>query len=36
MLIGVMNDRGLDQLVQFPTREKYTLDLILISLPGQF
>ena len=29
-----MND--LEQLVQFPTREKNTLDLILTSLPGKF
>ena len=36
MLIGIMNDRGLEQLVHFPTREKNTLDLILTSLPGQF
>ena len=36
MLIDVMNDHGLEQLVQFPTREKNTLDLILTSLPGQF
>ena len=31
-----MNDRGLEQLVHFPTQEKNTLDLLLISLPGQF
>ena len=36
MLIDVMSDHGLEQLVQFSTREKNTLDLILISLPGQF
>ena len=36
MLIDVMNDHGLEQLVNFPTREKNTLDLILTSLPGQF
>ena len=36
MLIGIMNDHGLEQLVHFPTREKNTLDLILTSLPGQF
>ena len=36
MLIGVMNDRGLEQLVQFPILEKHTLELILTSLPGQF
>ena len=33
MLIEVMNDHGLEQLVQFPIREKNTLDLILTSLP---
>ena len=27
---------GLEQLVNFPTRERNTLDLILTSLPGQF
>ena len=31
-----MNDHGFEQLVQFPIREKITLDLLLISLPGQF
>ena len=31
-----MNDHGLEQLVNFPTREDNTLDLILTSLPGQF
>ena len=31
-----MNDYGLEQTVHFPTREKNTLDLILITLPGQF
>ena len=31
-----MNDHDLEQLVHFPTREKNTLDLLLISLPGQF
>ena len=31
-----MNDHGLEQLVNFPTRERNTLDLILTSLPGQF
>ena len=36
LLIDVMNDRGLEQLVHFPTREKNILDLILTSLPGQF
>ena len=32
----IMNDHGLEQLVNFPTRERNTLDLILTSLPGQF
>ena len=36
MLIGIMNDHGLEQLVHFPTREKNTLDLILNSPPDQF
>ena len=36
ILIDIMNDHGLEQLVHFPTREKNTLDLILISLPDQF
>ena len=36
MLIGIMNDHGLEKLVHFPTREKNTLDLIFLSLPGQF
>ena len=36
MLIGIMNVHGLEQLVHFPTREKKTLDFLLISLPGQF
>ena len=36
MLIDIMNDHGLEQLVHFPTREKYILDLLLTSLPGQF
>ena len=31
-----MNDHGLEQLVNFPTRERNTLDVILTSLPGQF
>ena len=31
-----MNDHGLEQLVNFPSRERNTLDLILTSLPGQF
>ena len=36
MLTDIMTDHGLEQLVHFPTREKSTLDLLLISLPGQF
>ena len=36
MLIDVMNDHGLEQLMQFPTLEKNNLDLILTSLLGQF
>ena len=36
MLIDVMNDYGLEKLVQFLTREQNTLDLILTSLPGQY
>ena len=36
ILIDIMNDHGLEQLVNFPTRERNTLDLILSSLPGQF
>ena len=36
MLIDIMNDHGLEQLVQFPTREKNTLDLFLTSMPGLF
>ena len=36
LLIDVKNDHGLEQLAQFPTREKNTLDLIFTSLPGQF
>ena len=36
ILIDVMNDHGLEQMVNFPTREKNTLDLILTTLPGQF
>ena len=36
VLLDIMNDRGLEQLVNFPTREENTLDLILPSLPGQF
>ena len=36
ILIDIMNDHGLEQLVNFPTRERNTLDLILTSLPSQF
>ena len=36
ILIDIMNDHGLEQLVNFPTRERNTLDLILTSLPGKF
>ena len=36
MLIDVMNGHGSKQLVQFTTREKNTLGLILTSLPSQF
>ena len=36
ILIDIMNDHGLEQLVNFPTRERNILDLILTSLPGQF
>ena len=36
ILIDIMNDHGLEQLVNFPTRERNTLDLILTSLPGRF
>ena len=36
MLIDSINDHGYEQLVHFPTRKKYILDLILASLPGQF
>ena len=36
MLIDIMNDYGLEQLVQFPARGKKPLDLILTSLSGQF
>ena len=32
--IDIMNDHGLEQLVNFPTRERNTLDLILTYLPG--
>ena len=36
ILIGIMNNYGLEQLVHFPTRERNTLDLSITSLPGQF
>ena len=36
ILIDIMNDHGLEQMVYFPSRENNTLDLILITLPGQF
>ena len=36
MLIDIMNDHGLEQLVNFPTREQNTLDLLLTSLPNLF
>ena len=36
ILIDITNDHVLDQLVNFPTRERNALDLILTSLPGQF
>ena len=36
ILIEIMNDYGLEQLVNFPTRERNTLDLIITSFPGQF
>ena len=32
--IEILNDRHLEQLVHFPTREKNTLDLIITSLPS--
>ena len=32
----IMNDHGLEQIVNFPTWEENTLDLILTSLPGLF
>ena len=34
--IKILNDHHLEQSVHFPTREKNTLDLIIISLPSQF
>ena len=36
VLVDIMNDHGLEQLVNFPTREENTLDLILTSLSRQF
>ena len=36
VLVNIMNDHGLEQLVNFPTLEENTLNLILTSLPGQF
>ena len=36
VLVDIMNDHGLEQLVNFPTREENSQDLILTSLPGQF
>ena len=36
ILVDIINDHGFDQLVRFPTRERYTLDLIITSLPNQF
>ena len=36
ILTDIMNDHGLEQLVNFPTRERNILDLILTTLPGQF
>ena len=36
VLVDIMNDHGLEQLVNFKTREKNTLDLILTSLPWEF
>ena len=35
-LIDVMNDHGLEQLMQSPTQKKNAFDLILTSLSGQF
>ena len=35
-LIDIMNDHASEQSVNFPTRERNTLDLIWTSLPGQF
>ena len=36
MLVDIMNNHGLEQLVNIPTQEETTLDFILTSLPGQF
>ena len=36
MSIDIMNDHGLEQLANLPTRGKNTFDLILTSLPDQF
>ena len=36
VLVDIMNDHGLEQLVNFPTREENALGLILTLLPGQF
>ena len=36
VLVDIMNVHGLEQLVNFPTREENILDLILTSLRGQF
>ena len=36
ILIEIMNDYGLEQLVDFPTTERHILDLFIASLPGQF
>ena len=32
----ILNDHHFEQLVHFPTKERNTLDLIIISLPSQF
>ena len=36
MLLDIMDDRDLEQTIHFPTRDKYTFNLILTSLPSQF
>ena len=36
ILIDIMNEHDLEQMVNFPIREKNTLDLILTTLPCQF